>query len=78
MLGLLHLLCIKHLKYIIVEDLIHPDLPNCLYSRLDSKPMAAFLFEDPKLCHGCLDFYSYLGLEPEILELVDVLKRISL
>lgn len=77
MLGLMQSLCIEYFDHLIIEDFIHPDIPGCLLPPIESKPMAALLFENPKLCSGCLNFYMYLGLEPEIIELIDVLKRVG-
>ncbi len=55
------------------EDFIHNAPRQCLFSNLPYKQDYALLFERPRVCGGCLDFFRCLGVEPEVEALGQVL-----
>lgn len=48
------------------EDLVHSGDHACLYSVRDSMEEYALLFDEPRVCPGCIAFYRCLGAEAEV------------
>ena len=58
------------------EDMIHEISSRCLYTRLETKQDYALLFEDPRICRGCNDFYHCLGADEELVALQTSLRHV--
>ncbi len=66
MMGLLQYKALAKNEFLVEEDFIHTNCPECLFSTLDAKQKYALLFEEPVICYGCLEFFNCLGVEDEV------------
>lgn len=51
---------------LVEEDFGHGTPSTCLFSTRPFKQDYALLFEEPRVCGGCLAFFRCLGAEPEV------------
>lgn len=74
LLGILQWRTLESNPLLIMEDLIHPASSNCLFMMPGKIHEFVLLLEDPRVCGGCIDFYHCLGVDRELVAVMDTLK----
>ena len=78
LLGLVQCRALQTSCYLVSEDFVHCVPTRCLYARSESRQEYAIRLEHGLICGGCREFYSRLGLEPELDTLLHVLEGMQI
>lgn len=77
-LGLVQWRALEQNDMLVVEDFAHSVPSDCLFVPRARKCDYALAFEQPRICHGCFEFYHCLGAEREVVFLTQLLHSLRI